>query len=63
VQYLAKTFEQLVNEYKNEGHINDRIHEKLTDATWKCTLLSGHRKFIEENNLGLGMQLSTQCGQ
>ena len=54
MQYLAQTFEQLVNEYKNEGPINDQIHEKLTDATWKCALLSGHRKFIEENKLGFG---------
>ena len=54
MQNEYQSFEQLVNEYQNEGLINDYIYNKLTDATWKCEILSGHRKFIEKNNLGFG---------
>lgn len=49
-----QSFEQLVNEYRNEGPINDSIYSKLTDATWRSDILSGHRNFIEKNNLGFG---------
>lgn len=48
------SFEQMVQEYRNEESINDLIHEKLNEATWGNVLLAKHRKFIEENKLGFG---------
>jgi hypothetical protein len=48
------SFGQLVSTYRNEGEVNDRVHELLEQATWQDGLLSEHRKHIEENKLGFG---------
>jgi hypothetical protein len=51
---FSPSLEELAATYRNQGEVNDRIHELLEQATWQDGLLSEHRKHIEENKLGFG---------
>jgi predicted O-methyltransferase YrrM len=50
----APAWAALVAAYENTAEHNDRLHRELTAATWADPLLAGHRRHIEEHQLGFG---------
>jgi predicted O-methyltransferase YrrM len=54
MMHFHPTWSELVAEYENNAETNDRIHDQLEQATRRNSLLAGHRRHIEENQLGFG---------
>lgn len=50
----SPSFDQLVHTYRNTADDNDRLHRDLTAATWADPMLAGHRRYVEQNELGFG---------
>jgi hypothetical protein len=47
-------FDRLVAVYRNTAEENDRLHRTLDAMTWADPLLAGHRRHVEQNQLGFG---------
>jgi hypothetical protein len=47
-------FDTLLADYRNTAENNDRVHQRLTQATWDDPVLAEHRRYIEANKLGFG---------
>jgi len=51
---LAEDFQRRADRYENTAAANDQVFAEFTAATAADPLLSGHRRYIEENRLGFG---------
>lgn len=50
----ATEFDRLAAAYRNTAEENDRLHRTLDAMTWADPLLAGHRRHVEEHQLGYG---------
>jgi Methyltransferase domain len=51
---IVPSFVQLAECYINSAAHNDELHRLLTELTWSEPVLSGHRRHVEQHNLGFG---------
>ena len=48
------TYSELAANYVNTAPHNDALHQALTEATWTDPLSAGHRRHVEQHQLGFG---------
>lgn len=53
-QIFKPSLDEMILQYENLEAVNDSVHEALTKATWKESILAEHRGFIEQNKMGFG---------